>query len=130
MNILDAGNLKQKSIIMSTITNKKDHNKYRRDKPWDTDDIDHWEVSPWRTSSTRSSNDHQDDDDERDGKNFVRQSGDFSMLQCFEYHQTLHFAILFFVIGGSLCGLNVVARTPPYFFVTPDENDSSLAGRK
>ncbi|KAL9181840.1 hypothetical protein ACHAXT_012183 [Thalassiosira profunda] len=26
---------------------KKNHNKYRRDKPWDTPDIDHWEVTPW-----------------------------------------------------------------------------------
>jgi ribosomal RNA assembly protein len=22
----------------------KNHNKYRRDKPWDTDDIDHWKI--------------------------------------------------------------------------------------
>ena len=26
---------------------KKNHNKYRRDKPWDTPDINHWEVQPW-----------------------------------------------------------------------------------
>lgn len=26
---------------------KKNHNKYRRDKPWDTPDINHWEVTPW-----------------------------------------------------------------------------------
>ena len=25
----------------------KNHNKYRRDKPWDTDDIDHWKIDPW-----------------------------------------------------------------------------------
>ena len=25
----------------------KNHNKYRRDKPWDNADIDHWSVSPW-----------------------------------------------------------------------------------
>jgi ribosomal RNA assembly protein len=25
----------------------KNHNKYRRDKPWDNPDIDHWSVSPW-----------------------------------------------------------------------------------
>jgi ribosomal RNA assembly protein len=25
----------------------KNHNKYRRDKPWDTPDIDHWQVQPW-----------------------------------------------------------------------------------
>ena len=28
-------------------TKKKNHNKYRRDKPWDTEDIDHWKNSPW-----------------------------------------------------------------------------------
>ena len=26
---------------------KKNHNKYRRDKPWDTPDINHWDVQPW-----------------------------------------------------------------------------------
>lgn len=26
---------------------KKNHNKYRRDKPWDTPDVNHWEVQPW-----------------------------------------------------------------------------------
>lgn len=26
---------------------KKNHNKYRRDKPWDTADVNHWEVSAW-----------------------------------------------------------------------------------
>jgi ribosomal RNA assembly protein len=32
------------------ITAKKNHNKYRRDKPWDSEDIDHWKVIPWRTA--------------------------------------------------------------------------------
>lgn len=26
----------------------KDHNKYRKPKPWDTDDIDHWKVDEWK----------------------------------------------------------------------------------
>jgi ribosomal RNA assembly protein len=26
---------------------KKNHKKYRRDKPWDTPDIDHWKLDPW-----------------------------------------------------------------------------------
>jgi len=26
---------------------KKNHNKYRRPKPWDTDDINKWEIQPW-----------------------------------------------------------------------------------
>jgi len=27
---------------------KKNHNKYRKDKPWDTDDIDHWKQEEVR----------------------------------------------------------------------------------
>ena len=30
----------------------KNHNKYRRDKPWDNDSIDHWKVEGWNNSST------------------------------------------------------------------------------
>ena len=26
---------------------KKDHNKYRKEKPWDHDGIDHWTVPEW-----------------------------------------------------------------------------------
>jgi hypothetical protein len=26
---------------------KKVHENHRKDKPWDTDDIDHWKVVPW-----------------------------------------------------------------------------------
>ena len=25
----------------------KNHKKYRKDKPWDTDDIDHWKTDEW-----------------------------------------------------------------------------------
>eukprot|EP00979_Chaetoceros_neogracilis_P010443 scaffold2468_cov189-Chaetoceros_neogracile.AAC.6 len=28
-------------------TTKKNHNKYRREKPWDNADINHWEIKPW-----------------------------------------------------------------------------------
>jgi ribosomal RNA assembly protein len=27
---------------------KKNHNKYRRDKPWDNDDVEHWKIEPWK----------------------------------------------------------------------------------
>ena len=30
---------------------KKNHNKYRRDKPWDTPDVDHWKSAPWDESN-------------------------------------------------------------------------------
>jgi ribosomal RNA assembly protein len=30
-----------------TTSAKKNHNKYRRDKPWDTEDIDHWKIDGW-----------------------------------------------------------------------------------
>lgn len=26
----------------------KNHKKYRKDKPWDTDDIDHWKIDEWK----------------------------------------------------------------------------------
>ena len=26
----------------------KNHNKYRRDKPWDNEDIDHWKIEAWK----------------------------------------------------------------------------------
>lgn len=29
---------------------KKNHNKYRRDKPWDNDTIDHWKIDSWDKS--------------------------------------------------------------------------------
>ena len=25
----------------------KNHNKYRKDKPWDSEEIDHWKVEEW-----------------------------------------------------------------------------------
>jgi len=28
---------------------KKNHNKYRRDKPWDNENIDHWKIEEWDT---------------------------------------------------------------------------------
>ena len=31
----------------SSDATKKNHNKYRRDKPWDNEDIDHWAVESW-----------------------------------------------------------------------------------
>ena len=43
----------QKSCTFTSLTNQhhrtmaKNHNKYRRDKPWDDPTIDHWAISPW-----------------------------------------------------------------------------------
>lgn len=31
----------------SSSSKKKNHNKYRRDKPWDTPDVNHWEIKAW-----------------------------------------------------------------------------------
>eukprot|EP00566_Odontella_aurita_P015201 CAMPEP_0113580914 /NCGR_PEP_ID=MMETSP0015_2-20120614/30962_1 /TAXON_ID=2838 /ORGANISM="Odontella" /LENGTH=348 /DNA_ID=CAMNT_0000485205 /DNA_START=233 /DNA_END=1275 /DNA_ORIENTATION=- /assembly_acc=CAM_ASM_000160 len=31
----------------NVVEKKKNHNKYRRDKPWDDENIDHWEVDHW-----------------------------------------------------------------------------------
>ena len=33
----------------STTSTKKNHNKYRRDKPWDNETVDHWKIDPWKT---------------------------------------------------------------------------------
>lgn len=33
----------------------KNHNKYRKDKPWDTEDIDHWKVDEFRTEEVSGS---------------------------------------------------------------------------
>jgi ribosomal RNA assembly protein len=33
----------------------KNNRKYRRDKPWDTDDIDHWKIDEWKADYMPSS---------------------------------------------------------------------------
>jgi ribosomal RNA assembly protein len=40
----DGKNDNESSNVLAT---KKNHNKYRRDKPWDNEDIDHWKVESW-----------------------------------------------------------------------------------
>jgi ribosomal RNA assembly protein len=35
----------------SNVIAKKNHNKYRRDKPWDNKDINHWEIKAWNPDS-------------------------------------------------------------------------------
>lgn len=35
------------------ITTKKNHNKYRRDKPWDNENIDHWKIEAWNNDKDR-----------------------------------------------------------------------------
>eukprot|EP00511_Aplanochytrium_stocchinoi_P006557 CAMPEP_0204833182 /NCGR_PEP_ID=MMETSP1346-20131115/15908_1 /ASSEMBLY_ACC=CAM_ASM_000771 /TAXON_ID=215587 /ORGANISM="Aplanochytrium stocchinoi, Strain GSBS06" /LENGTH=60 /DNA_ID=CAMNT_0051965493 /DNA_START=122 /DNA_END=301 /DNA_ORIENTATION=+ len=39
----------------SSSNGKKNHNKYRRDKPWDNPDIDHWKVEEWKPEYMNSS---------------------------------------------------------------------------
>jgi ribosomal RNA assembly protein len=34
-------------MASSSATHSKNHKKYRREKPWDNDDIDHWKSMPW-----------------------------------------------------------------------------------
>jgi ribosomal RNA assembly protein len=42
---------------MSTaVEKKKNHNKYRRDKPWDNEDIDHWKVEAWGNPDDETTN--------------------------------------------------------------------------
>ncbi|CAM9727309.1 unnamed protein product, partial [Choristocarpus tenellus] len=33
----------------------KNHNKYRRDKPWDNANIDHWAISSWKDDDMKVS---------------------------------------------------------------------------
>ena len=35
----------------SNVITKKNHNKYRRDKPWDNDEVNHWEIKAWDPQS-------------------------------------------------------------------------------
>jgi ribosomal RNA assembly protein len=34
--------------MASSSSSVKNHNKYRKDKPWDTEDIDHWKIDEWK----------------------------------------------------------------------------------
>jgi ribosomal RNA assembly protein len=36
------------SIEENDVEKPKNHNKYRRDKPWDNKDIDHWKLPDWK----------------------------------------------------------------------------------
>jgi hypothetical protein len=38
----------QKRRTSLLLSMAKNHKKYRKDKPWDTDDIDHWKVEEWK----------------------------------------------------------------------------------
>ena len=33
----------------------KNHNKYRKDKPWDDESIDHWKLEPWNPEAMSGS---------------------------------------------------------------------------
>jgi len=39
--------------ITDSIPQKKNHNKYRRDKPWDNETIDHWKIDHWNDSEDK-----------------------------------------------------------------------------
>ncbi|CAG8595171.1 5589_t:CDS:2 [Ambispora gerdemannii] len=38
----------QNEKVQDTTKPKSKKDKYRKDKPWDTDDIDHWKIDPFR----------------------------------------------------------------------------------
>jgi ribosomal RNA assembly protein len=48
-----AGEAKE-GVVEAEQKQKSKKNKYRRDKPWDTDDIDHWKIIPF----TKEDNPH------------------------------------------------------------------------
>ena len=35
--------------------NQKNHNKYRKDKPWDVEGIDHWKIDEWKPEDANAS---------------------------------------------------------------------------
>ena len=37
------------------MASNKNHKKYRKDKPWDTEDIDHWKVDEFRSEEVAGS---------------------------------------------------------------------------
>lgn len=39
----------------NTLANSKNHNKYRKDKPWDSEDIDHWKIQEWTEDDVKQS---------------------------------------------------------------------------
>lgn len=36
-------------MLVANKMSAKNHKKYRKDKPWDTEDIDHWKVEEFKT---------------------------------------------------------------------------------
>ncbi len=44
MTDIDNRNMEEAS---KTKERTKNHNKYRRDKPWDSEEIDHWKADQW-----------------------------------------------------------------------------------
>eukprot|EP00605_Chrysophyceae_sp_TOSAG23-4_P001361 GSChrysophyteH1.ASY1.ANO1.1481.1 assembled CDS len=40
---------------MAEVASAKNHNKYRKDKPWDNEDIDHWKQEEWNDDDLKDS---------------------------------------------------------------------------
>jgi hypothetical protein len=39
-------------VDLSQRERTKNHNKYRKDKPWDNENIDHWKIEEWNEEDT------------------------------------------------------------------------------
>jgi ribosomal RNA assembly protein len=37
-------------------SNAKNHKKYRKDKPWDSESIDHWKIDEWKPEDNPNNN--------------------------------------------------------------------------
>lgn len=44
----DIDEVESKNVSIGTNSSGKNHKKYRRDKPWDSADIDHWKIDEWK----------------------------------------------------------------------------------
>lgn len=40
--------MEEQNKTEEAVTSKKNHSKYRRDKPWDNEEIDHWKIESWK----------------------------------------------------------------------------------
>lgn len=43
-----SGEMEQENSSFGNDAKVKNHKKYRRDKPWDSEAIDHWKVQEWK----------------------------------------------------------------------------------
>lgn len=46
---ITSNKMSEENTKEDAVTSKKNHSKYRRDKPWDNEEIDHWKIESWKS---------------------------------------------------------------------------------